>query len=130
MSILLAGAGTGGTDALPRQVAGLTAWKTALAGRAFRGRTFWPFPSAAFDTGDGVPTAAAVTAYTNLAVEALNFVTVGDVTNRSIIALVIRNKPVRGVPWTSTPVTVGTTFNKWATQRRRGTFGRANVSPI
>ena len=125
-----AGSGTGGAVSLPRQVAGLTTWRTALAGRKYRGRTYWPFPPAAFDVGDGTPTVAAVTAMNAVATLASGIAFLGDDINYSTCQLVIRNKPVTLVPWTSNAVTNGITNTHWATIRRSGSYGRPNISPI
>lgn len=134
-SVVHAGSGTGGADALPKQTAGLVGWKTPRGGRAYRGRMYLPFPSVSHDTGDGVPTAAYVTAASTLTDNWLTdnfFGTGGDsVTLRPII----KHGPTKGdppvppvSPWTL--ITVGVTNNKWATQRRRGAYGRVNNSPI
>lgn len=124
------GAGTGGAVSLPRQTAGLTGWKTALAGRAFRGRTYWPFPSASADVGDGSPTAAYVTLMTSMASAVLGVAFLGDGTNYTNVSMVLRAKPTKGVPWSTTPILQGIDSNFWATIRRRGSYGRANRSPI
>lgn len=124
------GAGTGGAISLPRQTAGLTSWKTALAGRAFRGRTYWPFPSSSHDVGDGSPTAGYTTLATAMtaAVEGVAFL--GDGTNYTNVHFVLRAKPTRGVPWSTTSIIQGQVSTFWATIRRRGSYGRANRSPI
>jgi len=134
-SVVHAGAGTGGADALPRQTAGLIGWRTPLGGRQYRGRMYLPFPATAHDTGDGVPTAAYVTAATTLTSNWLTDNFFGSGGNSVQILPIIKHGPTKGTPpvppvspWTL--ITTGITNNKWATQRRRGAYGRVNNSPI
>lgn len=123
--------GTGGAIALPRQTAGLTHWRTPFAGRQFRGRSYWPFPSAAADTGDGVPTGAYVTLVSTIQNAFLNFSSVSAGGRTATVQLVMVHRPPKaGLTPPPTPINVVSTGPKWATQRRRGSFGRANVSPI
>lgn len=130
-SIAGAGPGTGGAVALPRQTAGLTHWQTPKAGRAYRGRTYWPFPATAHDTGDGIPTTAYVALMTTLANGLLNFTTF-TVSGRSAqVSLVLKHRKNKaGVTPVPSTILSETNEAKWATQRRRGSFGRPNVSPI
>jgi hypothetical protein len=130
ISIVGAGNGTGGSVALPRQTAGLTDWRTTFAGRAYRGRTYWPFPSVSHDIGDGTPTAAYIALLTTLTNGFLNFTNVTG-TGTATVALIMRHRKNKAgtIPIPSL-ITTGTSLNKWATQRRRGSFGRPNVSPI
>lgn len=129
-----AGPGTVAGTQLPRQSAGLSSWQTSFRGRHYRGRTYWPFPPTAFDTGDGLPTAAAITAYEALAAGILSYQL--NVATGAIFALAVFSRPRIFPPpkppqvYQTTLIQSHSTALKWATQRRRGSFGRANVSPI
>jgi hypothetical protein len=124
------GVGTAGAEDLPRQCSALTTWRTELAGPAFRGRTYWPFPPDQFDIGDGKITPAGVTTYGALAnrIHALAFI--GDNTNSIQISMCLRNKPVKNQPWTLNTITFGETGNQWATMRKRGFYGQPNRTPF
>lgn len=121
-----AGTGTSGVNALPKQSCGLTSWKTALGGRKYRGRTYWPFMGTAMVTGDGVPSAGAQTLLANATVAVLNL-TAPNVGGRSAT---VQLSVFHRSDGTSTPITTGLIKPAFATQRRRGDFGRLNSSPI
>lgn len=121
-----AGVGTAGTPGLPRQTAGLIDWRTALAGPSQRGRTFMCFPAAADSDGAGAPTNGYMTRLSALITDLLGF---GIVTGAGgSIAVVLSILHVDDM--TTTPVTDGLGRQVWATQKRRGTLGKPNVSPI
>jgi len=126
-----AGVGTRGAIALPRQVSGLISYQTILPGPAGRGRLYIPFPADADNQGGGAPggtyitNALALASATNTGIS----ITVGGRTGTLVRALVHKANKA-GVFLQPTPVTGGTVSSKWATQRKRGTFGRANSSPI
>jgi hypothetical protein len=121
-----AGGGTDGPDAAARQAAGLIAWGTPLAGPGGRGRTYLPFTSAIDSEGIGVPNAAYIIAATNFAAAVLTFTTfsIGGRSATFEFGLKKRNSS------TFTPVTQGVVASKWATQKRRGSYGRPNASPF
>lgn len=121
-----AGVGTGGAIAAPRQVTPLTTWKTATAGRHGRGRTYWPFPPSNAITADGVIIAAYLTALQTLYNAYLNFSNFTVTGRNATVALSIYDR----VAHTALPVASAVTTNKWATQKRRGSFGRSNTVPI
>lgn len=135
-----AGAGLSGTTDLPRQATGITSWKTDRSGRAERGRTYWPFPPAVFDTGDGVPLGIYVTAVKTIAdiYSSVGVISVGP--RSSTFAAVLYHRAFKGDPTHVPPIppraasfdfiTSYITRLKWATQRRRGSYGRANPPPF
>jgi hypothetical protein len=126
-----AAAGTGGTVALPRQVAGITHWSTIFAGQQFRGRSYWPFPSLTADVGDGTPTNAYIALISTISAGLLNFTTVGTGGNTATVQMVMVHGPNKaGITPPPSLLVSATEEGKWATQRRRGSFGRPNVSPI
>lgn len=125
-SVANAGVGSGGAISAPRQVAALTTWKTAIAGKHGRGRTYWPFPPANAVTADGVILAAYLTAIQTLYNAYLNFGAFATGGRTATVAQVVYDR----VAHVGTPTTGAVTTNKWATQKRRGSFGRANTVPI
>jgi hypothetical protein len=121
------GFGNGGVggDILPQQSSGLISLRSQLAGRAHRGRAFIPFPSETDSNIAGVP---ALGYQTNLQAMGVVLAT----------SYVFGNAPDQGQAFPAIYHRV--TFNVtqisgfvirvgWATQRRRGTFGRPNVLP-
>lgn len=129
-SVAGAGMGTGGAIALPRQTSGLTHWGTVFAGRQYRGRSYWPFPSVSHDVGDGTPTAAYVTLVDTLGTGFLALSSISGVGTATVQLVMMHRKPKVGDTPLPTIIRVATAENKWATQRRRGSYGRPNVSPI
>lgn len=125
-----AGTGNAGAISLPRQTAGLISWNTGMAGPGGRGRTYMPFPAAADNETDGTPTASYLTRL-NLYAQAV--LLIGDFNGggriAGVSAVLLRR---RSPPSTSLTVPLaGYELNdKWATQKRRGSFGRPNSSPI
>ena len=125
-SIVGAGVGTGGAIALPRQSAALTQWRTSIAGRHGHGRSYWPFPPTIFNQLDGSITAGGLGVFQTLHNLVLNFGSFTIALRNATMALVVYDR----VSHVGTLVNAATTSNKWATQRRRGTYGRQNSSPI
>lgn len=126
-----AGVGTGGEFGLPRQTCGLGSFQSNLPGPANRGRIYFPFPAAEGGESFGKPTALYVTNIGIIAAELATGLALSDSGRTATLVRVIRHKGSATVvaPF-PTHVTGSTVATKWATQRRRGSFGRANVSPI
>jgi len=130
-SIAHAGVGTGGALPLPRQSSGIISWGSARAGRRFRGRMYIPFPSTTADTGDGIPTSAYQVALQTLADAWRQSVFFGSVGSAIQAEPFLKHSPGKTpIPATVTHITTGDANLKWATQRRRGSYGRINSSPI
>lgn len=127
-----AGAGTGGTVGQARQTCGISKWLTDFAGPAYRGRTYWPFPPTADDSGIGVPSAPYIVDLQTITVLMFTFFSIpGTVSGAAACRMVLKhgiNKS--GVIPPPTLITTLSVDPVWATQKRRGSFGRANVSPI
>lgn len=128
------GACTGGAGALPQQVSGIIKSNTSVAGRAYRGRIYVPFPYAASVDTDFTPLAAYVVKIGNLAASWITGqnVTPTATTYQFIPVIWHRKAGKSGTPAANTfdPI-VGTIGEKmWATQRRRGDFGRLNQNAI
>jgi len=119
-----AGGGTVLGDALPKQIAGLLSWRTDLAGPANRGRTYVPFPSETDNDTGAVPTAAYVTKLVTMGNALGGPITVPNAGGSATLNRRIFHRATSTV----TPVTFFFTRNRWATQRRRGDFGRPNVT--
>jgi len=124
------GAGTAGATAMARQVAGITTLTTAYSGRRYRGRIYWPFPATAADTGNGVPTAGYLTILDSLGIYLINTIVVGSGGNTSTLIPVLQHAAGKTPTPAPTPLLDALPVGKWATQRRRGSYGRVNVSPI
>lgn len=123
-----AGVGTGGATPQPPQVSGIITWGTAMAGRAGRGRMYVPFPSTTFIDADGTPTASYIAALAALAVDIGGLAVVNRSGGGGSIAVqfVIYHRDFQ----TTDNVTSSVQQKKWATQKRRGEFGRPNAPPI
>lgn len=125
------GFGTGGANAMSRQTAGLIGWKTNFAGPAFRGRMYIPFPSTSEDAVGGVPSTVYTTDLDNFATALISFGTVGSGGNTSTLQFVIAHTVGKsGIRPAPSVIASGAGTGKWATQKRRGSYGRANSSPI
>jgi len=117
---------------LPRQTCGIISWNTSLTGRRYRGRTYLPFPPSGFDSGQGFPSTPAITAYYNIASAIRNYVltSMTGATMEQQLYHRGRQYSTPPIPGQITPMRAWTNPAKWATQRRRGSYGRANSSPI
>jgi len=123
------GAGSGDTsgDALPTQTSGLLTIRTSLGGRKNRGRLYVPFPTETDNTSAGAPTSTYQLALADLAaIFAVSYIGVGAGGNTNDLQPVILHRS----NMTTTAVTSVTASAKWATQRRRGKFGRPNTTPF
>lgn len=127
-------AATGGTnenEALPYQVSGLIRLRANVAGRRGRGRVYIPFPCLP-DSDNNLPIAGYVTRLNAIADE-ITTVRVhadedGEHTNS--FSPCIRHANAEGTDDdTYDLVTSAMGVGKWATQRRRGNFGRPNILP-
>lgn len=121
-------AGTATGSLQPRQASGLITLRTGLPGRAHRGRVFLPFVSSAFCTAAGHPTTAGVVLMGNVG-DALR----GPTTfTESVFSSSFTGK---GRIWHRASMTqddISTTVaqSRWATQKRRGDYGRVNALPF
>jgi hypothetical protein len=127
-----AGPGTLTPPDCPRQVSGLIQWTTNFSGRRYRGHFYMPFPSTSLVATDGVPTAAYQTVLVNLANALLGLTSIHNVgfTGTATVAMYLHHRPGKSPTPLATPITGKVVPPKFATQRRRGSYGRANSSPI
>jgi len=120
------GIGSGATSCLPAQVSGIITWQTNLAGRAYRGRTYVPFPFlGANDTVLDIPTAAYKTLLTALGNAFTTYTSFTSGGNSVGLAPCIYHRRTHSV----TDVAGFRSNLKWATQKRRGNYGQLNVYP-
>jgi len=121
-----AGAGTAPASAMALQTSGIISWYTAFAGRKQRGRTYVPFPSTSDNQATGAPSASYVTRLTALATASEALVSILSGGRTATILPVIWHRDTH----TTDDIKVFFARGVWATQRRRGAYGRGNVSPI
>lgn len=112
-------------DILPLQVSGLITVRSALAGPGGRGRIYIPFPGETDNDGNGHPVITHTDRMSSLAAGYFTslLVTEGPITNTFNARIWKRMARV------AVPVTSMTARPNWATQRRRGEFGRPNNLP-
>jgi len=125
----LANTGTGSmvSDPLPKQCAGVISWKTSFSGHKYRGRTYIPFPSEAHSSAGGVPIGAYVTLLGNIRDRLVGSRNVSDgLGNSSILDPCIFHRLTNNM----TLIMSGAAKSSWATQRRRGDYGKANLPPF
>jgi len=123
-----AGIGTGGTTLMDRQAAGLITWRTDFAGPHQRGRSYLPFPTNVFNANDGTPNLTYQDLLTTLATDLLGFTSVVVGANSIEVHMVLAH--LRPLPLAFQFIKNFDVRAKWATQKRRGSYGRANFSPI
>ena len=126
------GNGTGGTTPMPGQVAGLVSTYTALSGRNYRGRAYIPFPPTA--AGTTTTPSAPTTAYQTIlnSIGALtsggqSLTVTGTIVNFS---WVIRHSSPPAIKDGYTTTTSYLGKPSWATQKKRGDYGRTNAIPV
>lgn len=125
-SAVAAGVGSTGNDQLPTQCAGLLTLRTRTIGRSARGRAYIAFPCLSEVDPTGVLSAGALVTLGNLAT-ALTTVLVmspgGGVTANATFG--VWSKKLSSF----FPFSDAAAANGFATQRKRGFFGRRNVEP-
>lgn len=122
------GAGVGNAlgDLLPRQVAGLIHIKGAVPGKHGRGRAYIPFGSSIYNGNDGKLSGAGLAALDAVRVFLAADRTFVDGALSTTIRTRLRNRATNDL----TIVEEMKRDDRWATQRRRGSFGRTNPIPF
>lgn len=120
-----AGAGTVAGDMLPSQISGLISLYNGSPGRHGRGRTYVPFPSEASSDASGLPSSTYQAGLGNIATDLTSNIIVAGGNGGTLTPISWWRSAHTGIPWVTT-----ISRNRWATQRRRGAFGRANVLPF
>lgn len=124
------GPGSGGPNALPTQTAGIATFLVDERGRGIQGRKYIPFPSATANAATGLPTGAYTASVSGMLAPmfpAFSLVNGGSsCLLEPYVARVFR--PTKTSPWElSARLAIGNLVHaKWATQRRRGSYGRPN----
>lgn len=119
--------GSGGSTAVGGQVCGINSWQLLVAKRGNFGRTYWPFPPCPLTT---TPLKPSTSYTTNLGTICAAILGIGNFSAGGRVAGVEQIILHRANPVLSQPVLNFTVHDRWATQKRRGSYGRANVSPI
>jgi hypothetical protein len=123
------GVGMVAGDMLPRQIAGLTTLVSTLAGRSGRGRMYIPFPGEASNDVNSTPTAGYLALLDAFCLAWKATYVIASIVNpgaSTTIRYGIFSKVLGAINLAANAVCK----DAWATQRRRGTFGRANLPPF
>lgn len=111
---------------LPTQVSGLISLYTDTLGKTGQGRVYVPFPWAGANDTNATPTSAYMTG--------LNTLGTFFATNRTVAGVGVSANimPVLYIPGGAPPKPIirAIARDAWATQRRRGAFGRTNGNPF
>lgn len=120
------GPGVIASDLLPGQVSGIGSWRTALAGRKYRGRVYVPFPGESHNEPTGIPSAAYVTLLNTLLTALSTTRTPGAGGDTATLRPMIFHRATNTVD----QIIAQTARQRWASQRRRGSYGRTNPTPF
>jgi hypothetical protein len=130
-TIASAGAGTGTGFRLPSQTSGLIQWGTNIGGRQNKGRIYVPFPTAVWNNTDGFPATGYLILLDDMGSE---YVTHTAWTlasgSQTINPVLVHRRNKAGVIPSPSLISTWKSANQWATQRKRGAFGRANNAPF
>lgn len=134
-SVVNDGVGTAGANALATQTSGLLGGYTELAGRHYRSRMYIPFPAVADATAAGAPTAGYVARLANISLAFLPANAIVGAAGTCSVELAVRSFFLNDPPTVPSleefwPIRQLVPRPRWATQRRRGQFGAANVLPF
>lgn len=123
-STAMAGPGSEGQYPLPTQVSGIVTFQTAMAGRAYRGRFYMPFPpnTASDSISLGEPSAAYLTDLSALMDAIAVPLTSGTLPDQASLVPIVYHTSLN----TFDDIISHRVNAKWATQRRRGDYGRPN----
>lgn len=123
--------GDASSPGLPTQVSGLIRWVTDFAGAAGRGRSYIPFPSVDWMGANGFPTNEAIIALNAIAdaIRAAIPTVTGALGGVATFQQIIWN-PISPEFAAGNIVKSYLSEQKFATQRRRGNFGKVNAQSI
>jgi hypothetical protein len=125
-SIGNAGAGTAGANPQPKQLAGLLRKNTDRPKEKGRGRLYVAFPATADNSSTANPIAGYITRLNTLGTALSTNVLVGTAPNTATLKPVLWDRTLLQ----ATDIASMTGQAYWATQRRRGDYGKANVVPF
>lgn len=120
-----AGAGSDPTDCLPGAVAGLLVFKTGLAGRQNRGRSYIPFAGEGANTSLGLPNAGHLIQLQDVATIYATPQTIVKGGLNMIVSPIIYPSGQAG----GRLIVSGARASKWASMRSRGDYKAANKLP-
>jgi len=123
--------GTGGATPLPAQVTGIYGTTSEFTGPAYRGRSYVPFPTSEFVTA-GPPPIPSNAYLTLLGLLALQFTGLLPIASGGVtvtVQWILVQFSVGGAVFSYTPLTGFKLPQRWATQKRRGDYGRTNPMP-
>jgi hypothetical protein len=126
ISVGFDGVGSVAGDMMAGQVSGIISTQTPLAGRKYRGRVYIPFPGEVDNDTTGIPVGGYVTAIDQIATILFNPLTVTTGGNQVTLSPVIFHRATNLYTFISGYIS----RQKWATQRRRGSYGRTNPTPF
>lgn len=123
-----AGVGPGSVtgDPLPKQIAGLISLRTINPGVHMRGRVYIPFPGESSNDADSTPTLPYINNLNALAGVFISIITAGTPPNQNTFLMGVFHRGSSLI----TDIWQTRVNDKWATQRRRGDYGRVNALPI
>jgi len=120
------GVGTVTGDMMSTQTSGIISSQTNFAGAKYRGRVYIPFPGEDDNDVLGVPENAYVTNIDDLGDELFTSTIIGTAPNETTLVPGIYHRADQ----TFTDITNFVARQKWATQRRRGSYGKTNPTPF
>jgi len=112
---------------MPRQVSGIITKKTGFASRALRGRMYVGFMGIDQDTTAGHPTIGYIAELQSMADNLFGpALTIVGAAGSTTLKSVLWHRGSRTFDY----LTSGLARSRWATQKRRGDYGRPNVAPF
>lgn len=126
ISIGSAGAGSFGATVLPPQCACILKLDTGMIGKSKRGRLYVPFPASGSLDPSGVISAGARTLLTAMGSALLGGIVVGAGGDTAVATLGVYSRKLSTI---AEVTDIATPFG-FATQRRRGFYGRSNIRPF
>lgn len=130
-SVSGAGIGTAAGANMPAQVSGLISLRTGIPGRKFRGRAYVPFMADSENTVTGgfpVPSAGTLTTLALLAAKMQTCTVTTADAPASVCTL--NGQIYHRATGTFSGISQTIAVPNWATQKRRGAFGRTNQNPF
>ena len=118
-----------GSDCLPTQTSGIITFNPAVTGRGRKGRIFVPFPKSSKLDVDGTPTASYVIDlqnYANALAIGSTFPILGAGGGSAVAVPTVYQRATD----THSDIATFLARKEWATQRRRGNYGRPNPQAI
>lgn len=120
------GAGTIADDPMPGQVSGIISWVTAFSGPLFRGRSYLGNLAVTAINAIGTPTNGALGLFAAIALNAFQFALSSSGGNSAFLTYILWHRKIAGFN-----IILGLNLPpKFATQKRRGNYGKNRTPPI